>query len=66
MQSPMTPQRAHKLNAIYKAMPYDYKTIIDGFKMVLINGGAIGTCLVRLIDLDDAEIERLLPSDYSL
>jgi hypothetical protein len=64
MQSPMTPQRAHKLNAIYKAMPYDYKTVIDGFKMVLVYCGTAGTCLVRLIDLDDAEIERLLPRDY--
>jgi hypothetical protein len=64
MQSPMTPQRAHKLNAIYKAMPYDYKSIIDGQRAVLIYCAGLGTCLVRLNDLDDAEIERLLPSDY--
>jgi hypothetical protein len=60
MQSPMTPQRAHKLNAIYQAMPYNCKSVVDGFKMILVGG----TFLIRLIDLDDAEIEQLLPPDY--
>ena len=64
MQSPMTPDKAHKLNAIYRAMPYDYKSILDGYKAILVNCGGAGTCLVRLIDLDDNEIERLLPRDY--
>jgi hypothetical protein len=64
MTRPMTPARAHKLNAIYKAMPYDYKAVVDGFKMILVWISGEGTCLVRLIDLDDAEIERLLPRDY--
>jgi hypothetical protein len=64
MQSPMTPDKAHKLNAIYRAMPYDYKSILDGYKAILLYCGGAGTCLVRLIDLDDNEIERLLPRDY--
>jgi hypothetical protein len=48
------------LNAIYHSIHRDYKGNIDGFKAVLVSRPNDGTCLVRLIDLYDHEISRLL------
>lgn len=55
--------RDQKLNAIYRATHKDYKGKVDGVRTIMIYRE--GTCLVRLDDLTDQEIERLLPKQSS-
>jgi hypothetical protein len=49
-----------KLNQIYKSTHRDYRGKLDGHEAILLYCGGAGTCLVRLDQLLDWEIEYLL------
>jgi len=51
--------REQKLEAIWRSTHADFKGRIDGTRTILVY--RLGTCLVRLDDLTDKEIEDRLP-----
>jgi hypothetical protein len=49
-----------KLNQIWNGTDRDYRSKLDGHEAILLYCGGAGTCLVRLDQLLDWEIEKLL------
>jgi hypothetical protein len=54
----MRTERELKLAAIWRTTHPDYRGMVDGHKAILLYCGGAGTCLVRLDELNEKEIEE--------